>query len=573
MLERLRVRDLAIVEDALLEFDPALNVLTGETGAGKSLLVEAVSLLVGGRADGTAVRSGASAAVIEGEFSLAGSPVRARVDELVRRWGWEWDGSTAIVRREVSAEGRSRGSVNHSPATLAALRALGEILVDIHGQHEHQSLLRPDAALLLLDRDAGLEDDRLAYAERLAAWRGAEERRAALYEELRAAADQAGYLAHALQEIESARLREGEEEELRAETDRRRHAERLRELVSGACARLAGEEGAAEMQLAAALRALEQAVALDPTLAQEAGPLAEARIVLSEAARALERYLDRLEGDPGELQALEDRRALLAHLQRKYRRAIGELVAWAGELRARLARHESGEELLRRGDAECEALAADCLERAARLSARRRAAVKGWSARVARELRPLGLARAHLELELGIEEDPGGQPWRDGRVRLGPQGMDRAQLQFSANPGEPPRPLARIASGGELARVMLALKSAAGGEDRVDLMLFDEVDSGIGGAVAQAVGERLRRLSRHRQVLCVTHLPIIAAQATRQFRVSKEVRGGRTLASAITVEGDERVEEIARMLAGDLASATTRRQARELLAATPAARA
>jgi DNA repair protein RecN (Recombination protein N) len=565
LLARLRVRNLAIVEDATLEFDPGLNALTGETGAGKSLLVEAVSLLVGGRADAAVVRSGAPSTVVEGEFDLAGSPSAPRVADLFERWGWEWDGAGVVLRRELTAEGRSRASVNQSPATVSALRALGELLVDIHGQHEHQSLLRADAALALLDRAAGLEPARAEYADRLAAWRAAADRLEALRAELRTASEQADYLAHALGEIERAQLRPGEEETLRVESDRRRHAERLRELVQGARDRLGGEDGGVAARVAAAGRALEQAAALDSTLSAEAAPLAEARVAVDETLRALERYLAGLEGDPGELQELEDRRALLAAIQRKYHRPVPELLAWAAELREKLARHESGDRLLAEATAECDAILADGLARAARLSSRRRATAKEWAARVARELRPLGLPKATLEVHLEIEEDDAGHAWRGKRVRLGAAGMDRAELRFGANPGEPPRRLSQIASGGELSRVMLALKSVLGQEDRVDLLLFDEVDSGIGGAVAQAVGERLRRLSQHRQVLCVTHLPIIAAQASRQFLVGKEVREGRTVAWARALSTEQRVEEIARLLAGDLASATTRRQARELL--------
>ncbi len=565
MLSRLRVRNLAIVEDVCLEFDQGLNVLTGETGAGKSLLVEALTLLLGGRGDPGCVRSGAGAAVIEGEFLLSRPEVIHQVGEVMERSGCDWDGHVLVLRREVSAEGRSRATVNHSPATLAALRSLGEVLVDIHGQHEHQSLLRPGAALLLLDRAAKLEADTASYGARLAAWRAAEDRLAALRAELRTAAEQSDYLANALAEIDRARLREGEEEELRVEADRRRHAARLRELVASACTRLSLDEVAAEARIAGALRSLEEAAALDASLSSELAPLAEARIAVGETSRSLTAYLERLEADPEEIESIEERRALLSALQRKYRRNVGELLAWAEEARGRLSRVQDGEELLEAAAQECAALAGDCVARAARLSATRRGVAEKWSAQVTRELRPLGLPRARIQIRLEVEESPDGFAWRGRQVSLGPSGMDRAELLFAPNAGEPPRPLSRIVSGGELSRFMLALKSVLGEADSVDLLLFDEVDAGIGGAAAQAVGERLRRLSEHRQVLCVTHLPIIASQAARQFQVSKEVREGRTLVSARPLAGGERVEEIARMLAGDLASATTRRQARELL--------
>ena len=540
MLERLIVRDLALVERAEIEFGPGLHVVTGETGAGKSLVVDSLGLLVGARADADIVREGARAATAQGEFRLAPA-LASRVGGLLAEWGIGFDGETLIVRREVSAEGRSRALVNDTGVTIASLRRLAEALVDLHGQHEHQSLLREGAALATLDRLANLEDARAAYAEGLAAFREAEGDLARLRESLASFAERRDYLAGAAAELDEARLVEGEPETLAADAARLAHADRLRELASAALDRLSDGEGAASASLAAARQSLEQAAALDPGLEPVLGPVVDAGIAAEDAARTLARYLDHLEADPAALEETEARRELYARLVRKYRRPVAELLAWREELRAELSQGEDADGALDRARARLEHAERACIARAGALTRERKRAAREWSASLTRELRPLGFPHATIDFEV--------------------------LLQFRPNPGEPARPLQRIASGGELSRVMLALKCALQARDRVDLLVFDEVDSGIGGAVAQAVGDRLRRLAEHRQVICVTHLPMIAALGSRHFAVSKSVENGRTRARVAALDAGERIEELARMLAGERVTDTTRRQAKELLAA------
>ena len=556
MLERLVIRDLALVERAEIPFGQGLHAVTGETGAGKSLTVEALGLIVGGRADADIVREGAKACVLEAEFRLAGDAAK-RAAALLDEWGLEFDGETLIIRREVSAEGRSRAGVNQSGVTLANLKRLGEQLLDLNGQHEHQSLLREGAALATLDRLAGLEPDRAKFAETLAALREAEGELARLRESLATFAERRDYLAAAATELDEARLREGEEEELRSEAARLAHADRLRELATLAAERLSEGERAAVESLGAASRAIEQAAALDPSLADALAQLGEAGIAAQEAARTLASYVEHLEADPARLEAVESRRELYARLARKYRRPLAGLLAWREELVAELSQGEDAEGALARAEERVAKAEATCLAAGKLLSRRRSAAAREWSAALTKELRPLGFPHARVAFEVAA--------LLDGRPT--PGGLDDVRLAFTANPGEPARPLARIASGGELSRVMLALKCALQARDRVDLLVFDEVDSGIGGAVAQAVGERLRDLSRHRQVICVTHLPLIAALAGHHLAVSKHVAGGRTTARVTVLARADRVEELARMLAGERVTETTRRQARELLAA------
>ena len=464
MLDRLTVSDLALVERAELPLGPGLNVVTGETGAGKTLLVDAVSLLLGGKPDPSAVREGARAAVVEGEFRISAER-RDAVAALTTEWGVEFDGETLIVRREVQPGGRSRAVVNQVAVTQGALA------------------------------------------------------------------------------VESARLT---------------HADRLLALVAKARAELGEGENPATDRIGVAQHALEQAAALDPSLEPVVETLREAGIAANEAAGALSAYGENLEADPAGLERVEARRDRIARFTRKYRRDVPGLIEWREELRAELETGEDAEGARQRSR-ERAAAAADAVRRAGeKLTKARRAAAIEWSVAITRELKPLGLATARLDFVVEPREEAASGP--------GPHGADRVEMRFTPNAGESGRSLQKIASGGELSRVMLALKCALQARDRVDLLIFDEVDSGIGGTVAQAVGERLRRLAEHRQVLCVTHLPIIAALGSHHVRVFKRAQGGRTVTRLDVLEGADRVEELARMLAGDRVTETTRRQARELLA-------
>jgi DNA repair protein RecN (Recombination protein N) len=559
MLERLVIRDLALVERAEIVFGAGLNAVTGETGAGKTLVVQAVNLVVGERADPDAIRTGATSAVVEAEFRIRGE-LANRVAGLLTEWGLDFDGESLVVRREVSEGGRSRASVNQSPVTVASLKRLGELLADLHGQHEHQSLLKPEAGILTLDRLAGFEDERARHGELLAAWREAEADLARLQASLATFAERSDYLRLAARELDEAKLVDGEQEELARDAARLAHADRLRALVGHAHERLSEAEDSASSSLGSATHAVEQAAALDPSLESHLAPLREAAIAADEAARSLAAYLDRLEADPERLEAVEARREQVARLIRKYRREVPELLAWRSELEHELAAGDDAEGALGRAAESVARRRSGCLTAARALSRKRRTAASEWGPRLSRELKPLGFGAAKLEFQV--------EPLGDDEAT--PMGLDQVMLRFAPNPGEPPRPLQKIASGGELSRVMLALKAAIEARDRVDLLIFDEVDSGIGGTVAQAVGERLRGLARHRQIACVTHLPMIAALAQHHLRVTKHTSTGRTTVRVEPVEGEARVAELARMLAGERVTETTRRQARELLEAATA---
>ncbi len=468
-----------------------------------------------------------------------------------------------LVRREIVREGRGRAWVNQTPVTLAALRALGAHLIEVHGQHEHQSLLHADAQRDLLDRLGGAETARAraAVAQAHATWRAAAEAQARFDAEERAAQENADAWRYAHEELAARRARPRRDRgagRAPGAPAPRRTAGR----AAGAGPRRARRHGRRGGRRRRGRRA--------PRRRRRRAAAARGRDVRSRArrpGRRLRRRRDRAVrgrarargvrgGDdlaPAEAEAAEERHALLERLARKYRRDEGALIAWRDELAERLARLEDKDaERARLAAAEADARAA--LARAARaLGARRTKAAAKLEAGISPELTAVGLARAALTVRLTPLPEP---------TALG---GERVEFAFAPNAGEEPRPLARIASGGELSRVMLALRTLAVGEDGVAALLFDEVDSGIGGAVARAVGERLARLGRVRQVLCVTHLPVIACQADRQFRITKLEQGGRTRAVVERVEGEDRIGELARMLAGDAATETTRRQARELL--------
>ncbi|MBI5596299.1 MAG: DNA repair protein RecN [Elusimicrobia bacterium] len=534
MLERLSVRNFAVVESLDLELGSGLSAFTGKTGAGKSILVSALGYLAGGRGTTDWLRAGASRLEVAGRFVS--------------------DGRTVELRRELDADGRSRAFVDGKPAAVAALSRLAEGLVDFHGQHEHQTLVRPAAQLELLDAFSGAAAKREQMAQ---AWR----RRKELSDQL-ASLQMSGterqrrldLLRFQASELEAADPRAGEEAELEAELPRLKHAARLAELAAEAYARLYEAEGSAEEQLGAAERSLDEMVRLDPAAGAAREALGRAREAASEAASALSSYKDSEASDPERLDQLLSRLDLLGKLKRKYGGSLDEVVASRSRLEAELERLESHGE--RAGTVADELAAAEKAARAAAedLHKARAKGAKRLCERVQAEFAGLHLGKARLSVCVELDDEA-----------LGPTGSDRVEFLLAANPGEPLKPLRSVASGGELSRVMLALKTVLAEADRVGTLVFDEVDAGVGGAVGSAVGDRLAALGRRRQVLVVTHLPQVACRAAVHFEVAKAVRGGRTQTRVGRLEGEGRVEALARMLGGRTVTEAGRRHALELL--------
>jgi len=552
MVRELRIRNLAVIESAEVAFGPGLNVLTGETGAGKSIVIDAILLLRGARAQTDLIRAAADSATIEAVLAVErGSPALAALDDA----GIALEAGQLLVRRELSRSGRHRAFVNDSPVTLALLERLGDRLLEVHGQHEHQRLLEPSHQLELLDRFADAEQLREAaaavFAKRQAAREAVERTRAAE----RDRAQREDLLRYQASEIDAARLAPGEEDERRAERRRLQHAERFTAGLTEAAAALHDEGRSAAVLLARAAQVLRDLGRLDPDFAAPAEPLDAAVSHVEDAVAGIRRLRASVEFEPGRLEEIDARLDALTRLKRKYGDTVEAMLAHRQEIGAELDRLARHDEVLAAEERALTALESELATAAAALSARRADAAGRLGPLVQRELRQVGMERAVFEVAL------------DRLPEGGASGQDRVELRLATNPGEDIKPLARVVSGGELSRTMLVLKSVLAAGDRIATMIFDEVDAGIGGRVADMVGQKLAEAARDRQVLCVTHLAPIAAHAAGHFRVTKSVRGGRTRTAVEALSGDDRVEELARMLGGEAVTATARDHARALLAA------
>ncbi|HEX3232856.1 MAG TPA: DNA repair protein RecN [Gemmatimonadales bacterium] len=548
MLTELRVRDLATIADVTLHLGPGLNVLTGETGAGKSMLVDALALLLGERAASGSVRPGAGKAIIEGAFEGIDGPTRRAIEAL----GLDVEDGRVVVRREVSAEGRSRAWVNGSPTTAAVLAQLGALLVDLHGQHETQSLLHADAQRDILDSFAHAEAERAAVAEAhraVAALRTEEAALASRRDEVRRRAD---YLRHVVGEIDRAKLRPNEDAALQVEARRLSQAGALAEQAQRIADALEGDGGNALAALAAADRALGGLEKVDPACAAWREMLDAAYANLSELARLAATYAEEVAEDPGRLAEVEQRRDLIFRLSQKYGATVEAVLATREQSAAELDLLDTADVDLkalaaRRGAAESALAAA-----AASLSARRRDAADRLARAVNRLLPQLGLAGGKLSVTLGALSEP---------TALG---QESVVFDVRLNLGLEAKPLARVASGGELSRLMLALKVVLVRHDAIATLVFDEVDQGIGGEVGAQVGAALAEVAERHQVLVITHLPQIAARGDQHLVVSKEARGGIATSDVQATHGEDRVAEIARML-GDTEGEAARRHAQALL--------
>ena len=560
MIESLRIRDLAVVAEADLELGPGLNVLTGETGAGKSLVLGALELLAGARASADRVRQGADEAVVEALFRTEGL---AELEAELGRRGLASDDHELVVRRTLAAGGRSRAWLG---GQLVPIALLGELLgerIEVSSQHESQALRRPEVQGRLLDAYGDLLELREEVAAGYAALRAADEEIARLRARSEERARRQDFLAFQVREIDEAKLRPGELEELEAERGRLLHAGRLGGDAAAAAGLLAGDPaasdapGAADLVADAARRVAELAE-IDTGLTPLAERLAAAQAEIADAGAELERYAGGIEADPARLAELEERLDRLERLKRKYGARAEEILAFRDRAAAELEETASADERLSALEAE-RARCAERLTRAAgRLGAGRRKAAGALAQELERALRDLALPHAGVEVDLAPVAPGDGAP-------CGPAGAEAPQILFRANPGEPARPLRRVASGGELSRLFLALKNVLRRAGGGLVLVFDEVDAGVSGRIAERVGRALAELASHHQVICITHLPQVAALADVHFRVHKRAARGRAVAQVARLEGEERVEEIARMAGGERISDATRRHARELL--------
>jgi DNA repair protein RecN (Recombination protein N) len=544
MLRYLGIQNLAVIETLEVEFPSGFTVLTGETGAGKSMLVEAVGLLMGDRASPELVRTGEPQATVQAVFETPA-------------------GAELIVRREVSAQGRSRAFVDGALVSAAALKEATASLVELHGQHEHQVLLNPDSHLDLLDSYARLYEQRAAVATAFAAWRDLRDELARLQIDEREKVARLDLLRFQVGELEKAALRPGEDDDLAASRRVLASAERMQRLCAETYTTLYESDRGALPQLAHVWRNVSELAMIEPRFE----PFVELRDTvkgqLEDLAFFARDYAARIDASPARLQQIEDRLALLERLKRKYGPTLDRAIAARDEFARQIEVFEHAEEQIGTLTAALKGASDEFLQKARTLSQERHRAAGRFSRELEQALAELAMEHTIFDVRLAGADPPAGstaaeQGWTE-------RGIDRAECYISANPGEDPRPLARIASGGELSRIMLAIKSLAAGDRPGKATVFDEIDAGIGGRVADVVGRKLRSLARVAQVLCITHLPQVAAHAGTHFRIIKEVRQGRTITRVTRLKEEERIEELGRMLGGAHVTESARTRASEMI--------
>jgi DNA repair protein RecN (Recombination protein N) len=535
LLQLLRIKNLALVEDLEWEIAPGFTAITGETGAGKSIIIGALQLLLGERADKSLLRTGAETCTVEAIFHGDDCEKwNGRLEES----GIEPCDGDLILKRSLSLSGTNRQFINGSPTTLANLKELGDELVDLHGPHDHQSLLSPDRQLDLLDAFAAANEERQKFLKIFRELRALETEHAALNSAETAREQEIGLLRHQVNEINSANLSVEEEAQIESRYRLASNSRRLIELASAVATKLSEADDAILAQLGETQKLLRELERLDPAMATPANAHESAVVELSEIARDLSRYAENLDLDPEQLAALEQRVSLFESLKRKYGASIADVIAFGEHAAERMRKIEGRDEELQRLANEIATHTAGLRRTGDTLRKLRAKAAPRLSEMVRRNLRDLGFKQSQFEARLNEGQIPRSS------------GFDTVELLFSPNPGEPLKAMRAIASSGEISRLMLAIKSALAAHDEVPLLVFDEIDANVGGEIAHAVGKRMRELAKRHQVLCITHLPPVAAAATSQFVVSKEVRSGRTFTQLCEVTGKGRREEIARMLGG-----------------------
>jgi DNA repair protein RecN (Recombination protein N) len=553
VLTSLQVRDFAIVDQISVEFDPGMTVLTGETGAGKSILVDAVALVLGERGGSQLVRNGAKRAEFSAEFDIAKLP---DVTAWLEQQALDQD-DECLLRRVISADGRSRAFINGNAATVQQLKSLGELLLDIHGQHFHQSLGRRPVQRDLLDHFGSLLDQRRDTEAAFEKWHSLQKRLDNLQSADADRASRLDLLSFQLQELEALDVNDGEYEDLQSERQRLRNSGSLAEGVSTALSKLSADvETDASSLLAEASRAIETLVEFDGELAPVRELLESASIQVSEAVDSLQRYGETIDMDPARRDWVEERLDALQLIARKHRVELSAVWSLAEKIRAEHEELSHAEERGRELEEQLDASLSEFRKLAKSLSRARKKAADSFSTAVTEAMEGLGMPGGRFEIGISQLAENDARPW----------GIDNVEFLISANPGQPPMPLSKVASGGELSRMSLAIQVIASDGSAIPTMVFDEVDSGVGGRVAEMVGRRLQQLGEKRQVLCVTHLPQVASLANQHFRISKVTDGKATRTGVAALGKEERIEELARMLGGVEITQKTIDHAAEMLA-------
>lgn len=556
MLRELRIRNFALIDGLDLSFSHGFTVFTGETGAGKSIIIDAIDLLVGGRGSVSQIRSGCDEAILE---ALCDLPTDPEVVSRLATTGWSPQGEThLIIQRILSRTGKNRVSLNGYPVPLATLRMVGNGLIDIHGQHEHQSLFHPETQRNLLDTYGGIVDQREAYRACFRQWRALTDELSELERKVQQTSRQEEFLRYEEKEIRDANLRVGEEEELVREKEVLSHAHQITSLARHAYSVLSSSEGSVLSQMAQIGNSLAKLSQIDSRMAEILSVWNSAVIGAKEVAEAVRDRMETLSDDPQQLESIEERLYQISRLKKKYGGSISEVLSYLLQMQEQLSCLGREEERIRTLTTEKKEIEARLGEQAERLSQLRLAAADALKKAMERELSLLGMRQTQFVVSVTSEEE-------DSDQRISATGKDRVEFLISPDPGEEVKPLARVASGGELSRMMLALKSILTSADQVPTLIFDEIDAGIGGAVAELVGKRLKQIAKAHQVFCVTHLPQIAALADIHYFVEKNREGERVVTTARKLGSPARVKEIARMLGGEEITRLTLKHAEEML--------
>ena len=563
MLVQLTISNFAIIGHLEVSFNPGLNILSGETGAGKSIIINAVNLILGGRASGELIRSGADEARVEALFHV---PLPSPVSSLLQEMDIPFHGEL-LIKRHISREGRNRIAINGSLATLQMLSRLGQMMISISGQHEHQFLLRPDHHLALLDDFAGLAEERRSLCDAFNDYQALKEQRDALKKQIREKEERQDLERFQREEIEKAALRPAEDTLLEGEKKRLLYAGKLMEEVGDAYGTLYEKDHSVLSGLSQCMRRLERGSDLEDRLKEIVKALASAKAEIEDSAMELRELQSGIVMDPGRLEEVEERLQLLHKLKRKYGPSIEDILQLKERLEERMDNLDQRKGDLGRMESRIEETEKALVSKATLLSRKRREAARSFEDSLKEELALLSLGGIRFEVQF---QDPT-ESVKAGREelmkKLRAEGLDRVEFMLSPNVGEDLKPLSRIASGGELSRIMLAMKTILARSSSVETIVFDEVDSGIGGATAEVVGDKLRSLAGFHQILCITHLPQIASKGMTHFMVEKQVVEGRTRTVISELDYEDRVREIARLLAGKKVSQKAVAHARELLEA------
>ncbi|EEF58317.1 DNA repair protein RecN [Pedosphaera parvula] len=559
MLTTLRIKNLALVADLTLEIQPGYNAITGETGAGKSIIIGALNLVLGERADRTLIRSGSDACSVEAVFDV--SRLKAPLKTFLDENGLEpVEDGQLVLKRSFTSAGTNRQFINGSPTTLATLGAIGQWLVDMHGPHDHQSLLNAARQLSILDAFGGLEGKRNAFAELVHRRSALEAEKASLIIDEKTYAQQLDLLRFQVNEISTAKLHPEEEERVQQEYQRASNAAKLLELSQTALNLLSEDEASLLTQAGQLGRTLQELQRVDASAANLVSQHEQLVSGLNDLQGDLSHYADKLDIDPARLLELEERLNVIHSLKRKYGASLEEVIAFGDEASRKLQQLEQRDEELNRINSELKKLDAEIWKVGQDLSAQRRKVIPQLSKAAVKQLKDLGFAQSHFDVTITTV-------MKDSISKAGSQlsssGLDTIEFQFAPNVGEPARPLRAIASSGEMARVMLALKTVLAQVDEIPVLVFDEVDANVGGETANAVGEKMQQIAKQRQVLCITHLAPVASHATAHYVVSKQVREGRTISDITLLTRKDRITELARMLGGQ--SDAARKHAEALL--------